>query len=44
MIEPDRLCASAQAILLIRGVWRQVRVYASEYGDAFEGYTKLVYV
>lgn len=40
----DRLCEPAQTLLLVRGVWRQVRVYATEHGDAFEDHTKVVHV
>lgn len=43
-IKANRLCESAQALLLIRGVWRQIRVHATEHGDAFEDHTKLVNV
>ena len=43
-LNTDRLYDLAQTLLLIRGVWCQVRVYATEHGDAFEDHTKLVYL
>ena len=43
-INTDGLFDLAQSLLFIRGVWRQVRIYATEHGDAFESHTKLVYV
>lgn len=43
-IKVDRLCEPAQTFLLIRGVWRQVRVHVAEHGDAFEDHTKLVHI
>ena len=38
------LCEPARTLLFIRGVWGQVRVYATKYGDAFEDHTKVVRV
>lgn len=43
-VEVDRLFEPAQTLLLIRGIWRQIRVYATKHGDAFEDHTKLVHV
>ena len=43
-IKVDQLCEPAQTLLLIRGVWRQVRIDATEHGNASEDNTKLVHV
>lgn len=43
-IKADRLREPARTLLLIRGVRRQVRIHATEHGDAFEDHTKLVHV
>ena len=40
----DRLHKPARTILLIRGVWCQVRVDATECGHAFEDYTELDHI
>ena len=43
-LKVNGLCVPAQTLLFIRGVWRQVRVYVTKYGDALEDHTKLVHV